>query len=72
MLEGERFSRLDKTVQGFLKSVVNISLYVLLMLVSVIAISDPDGLGAAVIASCGLAIGLSAGALGNFAWRPMI
>lgn len=71
--KSEKYSKLDKTVQGFIKSAVSVILYTLLI-VSVIAILGiPMTSVAAVIASCGLAVGLALqGALSNIAGGIMI
>lgn len=71
--KSQKYSKLDKTVQGFIKSAVTVVLYTLLI-VSVIAILGiPMTSVAAVIASCGLAVGLALqGALSNIAGGIMI
>lgn len=73
LAKADRISKLDKTVQGFIKNFVSIVLY-LLLTVSIIGILGiPMTSIAAVLASCGLAIGLSLqGALSNFAGGLMI
>ena len=73
LAKAEKFSKLDKTVQGFVKSMLSVALYAILI-VSVIGILGiPMASVTAVLASCGLAIGLALqGALGNFAGGIMI
>jgi small conductance mechanosensitive channel len=73
LTKADRFTKLDKTVQSFLRSLINVVLYVVLI-VSVIAILGiPMASITAVIASCGLAVGLALqGALSNLAGGLMI
>ena len=69
----EKFSRLEKTVQGFVRSLVSILLYSLLIISVIGILGIPMASIVAVLASCGLAIGLSLqGALSNFAGGLMI
>lgn len=73
LAKAEKISKLEKTVQHFVRSLVSILMYAVLI-VSVIGILGiPMASIIAVLASCGLAIGLSLqGALSNFAGGIMI
>lgn len=67
------FEKLDKTVQSFLKSFVTVVLYLLLLICVIGILGIPMASVVAVLASCGLAIGLALqGALSNFAGGLMI
>lgn len=73
MAKADKISRLDKTVQSFLKNLVTIGLYIILIISVISILGIPMTSVVAVLASCGLAIGLSLqGALGNFAGGLMI
>ena len=73
MAKADKISKLDKTVQSFLKNLVSILLYVLLIITVISILGIPMTSVVAVLASCGLAIGLALqGALGNFAGGLMI
>lgn len=66
-------SKLDKTVQGFIKNLVVIILDILLAMIVIEILGIPMTSVLAVLASCGLAIGLALqGALSNFAGGIMI
>lgn len=71
--KADRFSKLEKTVQSFLKNLVTILLYAVLFISVISIIGIPMTSVVAVLASCGLAVGLSLqGALSNFAGGIMI
>ena len=71
--KAEKFSKLEKTVQGFVRSLISILLYALLIISVIGILGIPMASIVAVLASCGLAIGLSLqGALSNFAGGLMI
>lgn len=73
MAKTDRISKLDKTVQSFVKNLVTILLYVILLISVIGILGIPMTSVITVLASCGLAIGLSLqGALGNFAGGLMI
>ncbi len=66
-------SQMDKTVQSFLNSFVTVALYLLLFICVIGILGIPMASVVAVLASCGLAIGLALqGALSNFAGGLMI
>ena len=71
--KADRFSKLEKTVQSFLKNLITILLYAVLLISVIGIIGIPMTSVVAVLASCGLAVGLSLqGALSNFAGGIMI
>ena len=71
--KAEKISKLEKTVQSFVKSFISILLYALLIISVISILGIPMSSVVAVLASCGLAIGLSLqGALSNFAGGLMI
>lgn len=71
--KAEKFSKLEKTVQSFLKSFISILLYAILIIIVIGILGIPMTSVVAVLASCGLAIGLALqGALSNFAGGLMI
>lgn len=71
--KAEKFSKLEKTVQSFLKNLVSISLYLILIITVISILGIPMTSVVAVLASCGLAVGLALqGALTNFAGGIMI
>lgn len=71
--KAEKISKLEKTVQSFVKSFVSILLYALLIISVIGILGIPMTSVVAVLASCGLAVGLSLqGALSNFAGGLMI
>lgn len=73
MTKSQGFVKMDKTVQSFLNSFVTVSLYLLLLICVIGILGIPMASVVAVLASCGLAIGLALqGALGNFAGGLMI
>lgn len=73
MIKAEKFSRLEKTVQSFLKNLLGILLYVILIITVISILGIPMSSVIAVLASCGLAVGLALqGALTNFAGGIMI
>ena len=73
MSKADKLSKLDKTVQSFLKNLVTIVLYVVLIISVISILGIPMTSVVAVLASCGLAVGLSLqGALSNFAGGLMI
>lgn len=73
MSKADKISKLDKTVQSFLKNFVSILLYAILFISVIGILGIPMTSVVAVLASCGLAIGLSLqGALSNFAGGLMI
>lgn len=73
MAKADRISKLDKTVQSFVKNLVNIMLYIILIIIVIGILGIPMTSVITVLASCGLAVGLSLqGALSNFAGGLMI
>ncbi len=69
----DKFTKLDKTAQGFIKSLVTVALYAVLIVTVIGILGIPMASITAVIASCGLAIGLALqGALSNFAGGIMV
>ncbi len=69
----EGFKNMDPTVAGFLKSAVSIALYVILVISVIGILGIPMASIVAVLASAGVAIGLSLqGALSNFAGGIML
>ncbi len=73
MVKSQGFSKMDKTVQSFLRSFVTVVLYLLLIICVIGILGIPMTSVIAVLASCGLAIGLALqGALSNFAGGLMI
>lgn len=71
--KAEKFSKLEKTVQSFLKSFLSILLYAILIIIVIGILGIPMTSVVAVLASCGLAVGLALqGALSNFAGGLMI
>lgn len=73
MNRAEKVSVLDKTVQSFVKSAVTVLLYTILIITVIGILGIPMTSVVAVLASCGLAVGLSLqGALSNFAGGLMI
>ena len=73
LVKGEKVSKLEKTVRHFLISFVTILLYAILIVTIVGILGIPMTSVAAIIASCGLAIGLALqGALSNLAGGIMI
>ena len=73
MNKAEKISKMDKTVRSFLTNLVSVVLYALLLVTIISILGIPMTSVAAVLASCGLAIGLSLqGALSNFAGGLMI
>lgn len=71
--KADKFTKLDKTVQSFLKNLVSILLYAILIITVIGILGIPMTSVAAILASCGLAIGLSLqGALANFAGGIML
>ena len=71
--KADKFAKLDKTVQGFLKNLITVLLYAILLISVIGILGIPMTSVIAVLASCGLAIGLSLqGALSNFAGGLMI
>jgi len=73
MVKAEKFSRLEKTVQSFTKNLVTVALYAVLIIAVIGILGIPMSSVIAVLASCGLAIGLALqGALGNFAGGLMV
>ena len=73
MAKAEKISRLEKTVQSFIKNLVSVLLYVILIISVISILGIPMSSIVAVLASCGLAVGLSLqGALSNFAGGLMI
>ena len=66
-------AKLDKTVQSFIKAIIVTLMYVILIISVIGILGIPMSSVVAVLASCGLAIGLSLqGALSNFAGGLMI
>lgn len=73
MAKAEKISKLEKTVQSFVKNLVTILLYAVLIISVIGILGIPMTSVITVLASCGLAIGLSLqGALSNFAGGLMI
>lgn len=73
MDKADKIAKLDKTVQSFVKSLVSVTLYALLIISVISILGIPMTSIIAVLASCGLAVGLSLqGALSNFAGGLMI
>ncbi len=73
MARADRVSKLDKTVQSFVKNLVNILLHIVLIITVIGILGIPMTSVVTVLASCGLAVGLALqGALGNFAGGLMI
>ncbi len=73
LLKTAKFSKLDKTVQSFIRSMVSIVFYALLIITIISILGIPMTSVVAVLASCGLAIGLALqGALSNFAGGLML
>lgn len=71
--KAEKFSKLEKTVQSFLNSFISILLYAVLIIIVIGILGIPMSSVVAVLASCGLAVGLALqGALSNFAGGLMI
>lgn len=73
LVKAEKISKLDKTVQSFVKNFVSVALYALLLISVISILGIPMTSVVAVLASCGLAVGLSLqGALSNLAGGLMI
>ena len=73
LMKAEKVSKLEKTVQSFLKNLVTFLLYIVLIIIVISILGIPMSSVIAVLASCGLAIGLSLqGALSNFVGGLMI
>ena len=73
LVRADKISRLEKTVQSFVKSFIGIVLYAVLIIIVIGILGIPMASVVAVLASCGLAVGLSLqGALGNLAGGLMI
>jgi len=73
MAKTDKIKKLDKTVQSFLKNLVTILLYIVLLISVIGILGIPMTSVLTVLASCGLAVGLALqGALGNFAGGLMI
>ncbi|MBQ6569576.1 MAG: mechanosensitive ion channel family protein [Clostridia bacterium] len=73
MDKADKFTKLEKTVQSFLKNLISIMLYAILIISVISILGIPMTSVIAVLASCGLALGLSLqGALSNFAGGIMI
>ena len=73
MMKAEKFSHLEKTVQSFVKNLVTVGLYAILIISVVGILGIPMASVVAVLASCGLAVGLALqGALSNVAGGLMI
>ena len=73
LAKADKISKLEKTVQSFVKNLVTILLYVVLIISVISILGIPMTSVITVLASCGLAIGLSLqGALSNFAGGLMI
>lgn len=71
--KAEKIAKMDKTVRSFIKSAVSVLLYALLIISVIGLLGIPMASVVAVLASCGLAVGLSLqGALGNLAGGLMI
>lgn len=69
----DKISKLDKTVQSFVKNLISALLYVILIICVIEILGIPMTSVVAVLASCGLAVGLALqGALTNFAGGIMI
>ena len=70
---GKKFNKLDRNTQTLIIDIIKVSLYVLLAAIITANIGIPAATIAAVIASCGLVIGLAMqGSLSNFAGGMMI
>lgn len=73
MAKTDKISKLDKTVQSFVKNLVTILLYAVLLISVIGILGIPMTSVVTVLASCGLAVGLALqGALSNFAGGLMI
>lgn len=73
LLKTEGKSKMDKTVSGFVRNLVNVALYAVLFISVIEILGIPMTSVVAVLASCGLAVGLSLqGALSNFAGGLML
>ncbi|MCQ2418515.1 MAG: mechanosensitive ion channel family protein [Clostridia bacterium] len=71
--KADKFTKLDKTVQSFVKNLISILLYAILIITVISILGIPMTSVAAILASCGLAVGLSLqGALSNFAGGIML
>jgi len=71
--KGKKFNKLDRNTQTLIIDIIKVSLYVLLAAIITANIGIPAATIAAVIASCGLVIGLALqGSLSNFAGGIMI
>ena len=69
----DKISKLDKTVQSFVKNLISALLYVVLVIAVIEILGIPMTSVVAVLASCGLAVGLALqGALTNLAGGLMI
>ena len=69
----DKISKLDKTVQSFVKNLISALLYAVLVIAVIEILGIPMTSVIAVLASCGLAVGLALqGALTNFAGGLMI
>ena len=73
LVKTAKFTKLDKTVQSVIRSAITIILYALLIITIISILGIPMTSVIAVLASCGLAVGLALqGALSNFAGGLMI
>ena len=73
IIKRQKESRLDKTVQSFLKNLIVALLYIVLSITVISILGIPMTSVVAVLASCGLAVGLSLqGALSNLAGGIML
>ena len=73
LVKAEKISHLEKTVQSFVRNLVSVLLYCILIISVISILGIPMTSVIAVLASCGLAVGLSLqGALSNFAGGLMI
>ena len=71
--KGKKFKKLDRNTQTLIIDIIKVSLFVLLAAIITANIGIPAATIAAVIASCGLVIGLAMqGSLSNFAGGMMI
>lgn len=71
--KGKKFKKLDRNTQTLIIDIIKVTLYVLLAAIITANIGIPAATIAAVIASCGLVIGLALqGSLANFAGGIMI
>lgn len=71
--KGKKFQKIDRNTQTLIIDIIKVALYVLLAAIITANIGIPAATIAAVIASCGLAIGLALqGSLSNFAGGIMI